>query len=240
MPGNSDPSGPLRSADRVYEQVKAMAVTYRLRPGERINEVELARRFGVSRTPLREALNRLSAEGFLTAVINRGYSVRPLDPKRVLTLYEYRAMLETGSLRLACERATDADLAALSAFAERSRDEPDDDVQALRLLSLDEAFHERLARLSDNEEMLRSLRSLNERIRFIRWIDMRKGRRSGTQDEHLRIVRHLRARDPDAAAALMQAHIGRRLDQIVEMIRAGFAEIYTDNALAAHSTRDVA
>ncbi|WP_419897620.1 GntR family transcriptional regulator [Roseomonas sp. USHLN139] len=229
-----------RSADRVHEQVKAMAVTYRLRPGERVNEVELARALGVSRTPLREALNRLAAEGFLIATANRGYSVRPLDPKRVLTLYEYRAMLEVGALRLAAERATEAELAALEAFAERSRDEPDDDIQALRLLALDEQFHERLAQLSDNEEMLRSLRSLNERVRFIRWIDMRKGRRPTTQQEHLQIVRHLRARDAEAAARLMTRHITRRLEEISEMIRAGFAEIYTDNALAAQALGDVA
>ena len=209
-----------------------MAVAYRLRPSERINEVELARQFGVSRTPLREALNRLAAEGFLAATVNRGYTVRPLDPQRALTLYEYRVMLEVGALRLAVERASDAALDALAAFAARSRDEPDDDAQALRLLSLDEQFHEGLAALSGNEEMLRSLRSLNGRIRFIRWIDMRDGRRAATQAEHLRIVALLRAREADAAAALLQSHIARRLDQISEMIRAGFAEIYTGNAMA--------
>lgn len=231
---------PPRSADRVYEQVKAMAVTYRLRPEERLNEVELSRSLGVSRTPLREALNRLAAEGFLMATVNRGYTVRPLDPKRVLTLYEYRAMLEVGALRLACERASNEALAELAAFAARSRDEPDDDEHALDLLTLDEQFHESLARLSDNEEMVRSLRSLNERVRFMRWIDMQNGRRTGTQDEHMMIVRQLQARDADAAAALMQTHIARRLDQITDMIRAGFAEIYTGNALAAKAMGEVA
>ncbi|UFN48557.1 GntR family transcriptional regulator [Roseomonas sp. OT10] len=209
-----------------------MAVAYRLRPSERINEVELARQLGVSRTPLREALNRLAAEGFLAATANRGYTMLPLDPQRVLTLYDYRAILEVGALRLACERASDAELAELAAFAARSRDEPDDDAHSLRLLSLDERFHEELARLSRNDEVLRALRSLNERIRFIRWIDMQNGRRATTQREHLRILHHLRAREADAAAALLQSHIARRLDQISEMIRTGFAEIYTGNAMA--------
>ncbi len=226
---------PPRMADRVYDQVKAMAVTFRLHPSERINEVDLARQLGVSRTPLREALNRLSAEGFLIATGQRGYVVRPLDPKQVLTLYEYRAMLEVGALRLACERADDPALAELAAFAARSQQEPDDDAHALRLLSLDEAFHEGLARLSDNEEMVRSLRALNERIRFIRWIDMQNGRRRDTQNEHLTLIGLVQARRADAAATLMQAHISRRLDQITEMIRAGFSEIYTSNALAAQA-----
>lgn len=223
---------PARTADRVHELVKAMAVTYRLPPGERINEVELARLLGVSRTPLREALNRLAAEGFLSATAHRGYSVRPLDPAQVMALYEYRAVLETGALRLACLRAGDAEIAELTAFAERSRDAPEGDRHALRLLALDEAFHERLAALSGNAEMLRALRALNERIRFIRWIDMREGRRDVTQQEHLRILAHLAAREAEPACRLMQRHIARRLDQIGAMIRAGFAEIYTGNAMA--------
>ncbi|EFH12359.1 GntR family transcriptional regulator [Teichococcus cervicalis] len=228
----TDPLLPSRSADRVHEQVKAMAITYRLRPGERINEVELARLLGVSRTPLREALNRLAAEGFLSATAHRGYSVPPLDPAQVMALYEYRAVLETGALRLACLRASDAALAGLAAFAERSRDAPEGDRQALRLLALDEEFHERLAALSGNAEMLRALRALNERIRFLRWIDMREGRRGETQQEHLDILARLAARDAEAACRRMQRHIARRMDQIGATIRAGFAEIHTGNAMA--------
>ena len=72
-------AAPTRSADRIYDQVKAMACTYRLSPGARVNEVELARKLGVSRTPLREALSRLAAEGFFSATMNKGYSVRALD-----------------------------------------------------------------------------------------------------------------------------------------------------------------
>ena len=116
-----------RSADRLHERLKAMVAAYHLRPGERINEVELARRFGVSRTPLREALNRLASEGFLLATANRGYHVRPLDAAQVLRLYEYRAVLEAGALRLSAERATPEALGALRDFARRSRDEPEDD-----------------------------------------------------------------------------------------------------------------
>lgn len=232
-------AAPTRSADRIYDQVKAMACTYRLSPGARVNEVELARKLGVSRTPLREALSRLAAEGFFSATMNKGYSVRALDAAQVLSLYEFRASIEAASLQLACERAADEAIEALQAFALRSRDEPDEDAQALRLLSLDEEFHERLAALSGNAEFLRAIRATNERIRFVRWIDM-QNRRAGTQDEHLAILGHLRARDAAAAGALMRHHITRRLDQITEVIRRGFSEIYTGNALAAHVLGDAA
>ncbi len=78
----ADPIGPFRSADRVYDAIKSMAITYGFRPGERINEVDLARQLDVSRTPLREALNRLVTEGFLTTRLNKGFFARTLGPQR--------------------------------------------------------------------------------------------------------------------------------------------------------------
>lgn len=208
-----------------------MATTFRLRPGERINEVELARLLGVSRTPVREALNRIAAEGFLTATSNRGYTVRGLDAHQLMALYEYRVTVETGVVDWVCRRASDRALAELAQFAEQSRDQPDTDAQAMRLLAGDEAFHERLAQLSGNEEFVRSVRSLNERIRFARWIDL-KIRRRITQHDHSDLMRCLQARDAQNAQSLMTSHITHHLEQIVELTRAGYAEIYTGNALA--------
>lgn len=218
----------------VYDRIKAMAMTFRLRPGEKVNELELSRRLGVSRTPVREALNRIAAEGFLVATPNRGYSVRPLDAKQLMALYEYRATVELGVVRLACERATDDELAALARMVEGSRDEVENDAQALRLLALDEAFHERLASLARNPEFLRSVRSINERLRFPRWIDL-KVRRSQTRNDHPDIVRALQARDQATAQARMSQHIEKHLDQVIELTRAGYAEIYTGNALADYA-----
>ncbi|ARP97632.1 GntR family transcriptional regulator [Bordetella genomosp. 13] len=225
MVTNPSPSVP------VYERIKAMAATFRLRPGERVNEVELARQLGVSRTPVREALNRIAAEGFLVATPNRGYSARPLDAKQILDLYEYRATVELGLVRLVCARATDEQLRELADFTEQNRDTPDTDEQALHALERDEAFHERLARLAGNDEFLRSVRSINERIRFARWLDL-KSRRFATRNDHPAIVQALQARDLAQVEALMRAHIDHHLDHVIELIRAGYAEIYMGNALA--------
>lgn len=218
----------------VYDRIKAMATTFRLRPGEKVNELELARYLGVSRTPVREALSRIAAEGFLVATPNRGYTVRALDAKQLMGLYEYRATVESGVVRLVCMRASDEQLAELATFVEASRDEVDTDAQALRLLSRDEAFHEHLAELCGNAEFLRSVRSINERLRFPRWIDL-KVRRSQTPNDHPHIVAALQARDAAAVHALMNHHIEKHLDQVIELTRAGYAEIYTGNALADYA-----
>ena len=137
-------------------------------------------------------------------------------------------------VRLVCARASDQALADLAASVAGSRDEVDTDAQALDLLWRDEAFHERLAALADNPEFVRSVRSINERIRFPRWIDL-KARRSQTRNDHPDIVRALQARDVAAVQALMSHHIDKHLDHVVELTRAGYAEIYMGNALADYA-----
>jgi len=213
-----------RSVDRVYEVVKSMAITYSIRPGERINEVDLAKQLNVSRTPLREALNRLVTEGFLTTRFNKGFFARRLDPNEVFNLYEFRSVAEAGATAIACERATDDELRAIEHFVLASKDTKAD-VLATNLLKLDEQFHERLASATHNDEFVRTIQGINARVHFVRWIDM-QNRRVHTQDEHLQIVRALQKRDCDRAVRLMRQHISRRLDQIVDVIRTGYAEIY--------------
>jgi len=227
----SSTASPATMQAHIYERIKAMVTTFALPPGERINEVELARQLGVSRTPVREALARVAAEGFLTATPLRGFSVRALDAQHILELYEYRSTVELGVVRLACQRASDADLALLLAFAEASRDRPETDEQAIALLWRDEEFHERLAQLAENAEFLRSVRSINERIRFARWLDLR-ARRLDTRQDHPDIVRALQRRDLTQAATLMRRHIDHHYDHIIELTRRGYAEIYMGNALA--------
>lgn len=229
MPASAAPVQPAVAT--VYDRIKTMAATYRIKPGERVNEVELARRLGVSRTPVREALNRIAAEGFLVALPNKGYCARAFDAQQILELYEYRAIVETGVVALVCERATDDELDALAALTDTHRDEPDTDAQALHLLIQDEEFHERLAVLARNEACLRSVKSLNERLRFARWLDL-KVRRSLTRNDHPEIVAALRRRDQDAAQTLMRRHISHHLAHIVALTRAGYADIYMNNALA--------
>ena len=209
----------------IYERLREMAQTFEFRPGSRINELELAKALDVSRTPLREVLNQLMVEGLLTREANKGFLCRTLEPAKILELYEFRGELEKTIARLACQRATDADVDELESFTKASSDVPEDETSA-RLLKLDETFHIRLARMTGNSEYARALENVNSRIHYVRWIDMRNGRRKYTQGEHLRIVEALRRRDAEGLVRLMGDHISRRLDQIVDTVRAGYAEIY--------------
>lgn len=211
--------------DRVYDSLKEMAVAYAFRPGERINEGRIAARLGVSRTPLREALNRLKTEGFLRFTPGKGFFCRELDPREVFQLYELRKAIEIAAVPLAVARASDEEIAALGAFLDATGPEGGDRTTAA-LTDLDEAFHLRLMGLARNDEMLRVLANVNARIRFVRWIDMGSDARPKTQGEHRAVVTALAARDAGAAIAVLEHHIDRRLDQITGAIREGLAQIY--------------
>ncbi|MHA1158900.1 MAG: GntR family transcriptional regulator, partial [Alphaproteobacteria bacterium] len=87
--------------DAIYDEVRTMTADFEFMPNERLNEGQLADRLGASRTPLREALNRLVAEGLLNFQVGRGFFCRSLDPKTILDLYEARQAVECEALRLA-------------------------------------------------------------------------------------------------------------------------------------------
>jgi len=202
-PDAADKSG--STVDRVYQQVKLLAISFALRPGERVNEVALAKQLLVSRTPLREALNRLTSDGFLTFSPKYGFYRRPLDVKEILDLYELRQQIEVAGVQFAVTRATPEALDELTTYLKGSNaDLPGRTIDDL--VALDEGFHERLIRLTGNAEMLRVLQNVNSRVRFLRWIDM-DGRRQGTQAEHFAVLHAERrgAKRFDLAEALVQA-----------------------------------
>lgn len=220
------------TVDRIYDQLKVMTVGYELRPGERLNEGDIAKRLGVSRTPLREALNRLNIEGFLRFAPGRGFFCRDLDAIEIFDLYELRKSLEIASVRFAIKRAKDEQIHSLLSFLEATGPDPGERT-AVELVELDEIFHCRLMEMSRNAEMMRVLRNVNERIRFVRWIDMDRINRTRTQAEHRKILLALKARDEATCVTVMEKHIDRRLDQITSAIKEGYAQIYMPPAKAA-------
>ncbi|PPS43559.1 hypothetical protein B1A85_12845 [Chroococcidiopsis sp. TS-821] len=214
------------SVDRIYEQLKQMAMNYKFRPGEPLNEVELAASFGVSRTPLREVLNRLVAEGLLDFVPRRGFSCRALDTKMIFDLYEVRCGLEMMSAKLATERATDAEVDKLVTFWKKAA-QNFSELSPLECARCDERFHEQIAMLSQNTELLHSLQAINARAHYLRLISMEKAHyRHNTCDEHQLILTAIQERNVEAAINCMSAHVSLRQEQLVEVIKEGVARLY--------------
>lgn len=228
----------LHLSQRAYASLRQMAMTYRFQPGQRLNEGTLARELDVSRTPLREALHRLTSEGLLVLVRGRGFHARPLDVKEVFDLYEARLAIETTVARLACERADEEWFGAIDTYLVASV-KAQESAPVEQLLQLDEGFHERVTEVTGNAELLRMLGSINARIHFFRWVDMH-GRRDSTQSEHRALVDAIRERDSARAAEVARIHITRRQDQIVEVIREGYARLFMGDGPKVADLRPVA
>ncbi len=212
-----------RLAERAYETLRRMAMTYALAPGARLSEIALARMLDVSRTPLREAMNRLASEGLLVSDGGRGFFARGLEASEVLALYETRLGLEGYIATLACARADESGLAELEAYLDRSI-AAQESAPVEELLAFDEGFHTRVAALTRNPELIRMLGNINARTHFFRWVDM-NGRRDKTQAEHRGVLEAMKAGEPDRARAIMESHIRQRMDQIVDVVREANARL---------------
>jgi DNA-binding GntR family transcriptional regulator len=220
---------PVRAADsveRVYAAIKELAADYHFRPGEKINEVELAARLAVSRTPVRAALNRLERDGFVVSVPNKGFVARALTAEAIRDLYELRAAVERAAFVLACRRATDAEIEAAAA-AWQQRNIAEKEAGWARTALADESFHMSLTQLSKNLQMVAALDGLSSRIRFFRRINLEAAdRRTASFGEHEAIIAALRRRDATAGATLMESHITLSFEHAVETARLGLARIF--------------
>ncbi len=209
-----------------YSALKELCVNYELRPGEAINADQVSKQLGLSRTPVREALNRLAVEGLLRFVPNKGYSARELDVTEIVELYELRVAVETAAFRMACSRASDEEISALATYW-RDVGRNYEAMTVPEIARNDEGFHDRLIALAKNEQILRTVRQVADRIRFCRMIDLEnRTRRGPLYDEHIDILDALRTRDAEVGAEALREHISMSRDQAIEVIKEGLARIY--------------
>jgi DNA-binding GntR family transcriptional regulator len=198
---------PSKLAGSVYQKLKADIFEFRLPPGARFSENQVAERARVSRTPVREALFRLEREGYLEVHSKSGWSVRPLDFAQLDQLYDLRVVLEHAAVRKLCAgnpRAALAGLAAVWLVPPRKRL-----TDGARVARLDEEFHAQLVAAAGNPEMSRVHHQITERIRIVRRLDFTHPERiMYTYLEHGQILRAIFSRRTARALALLQAHIG--------------------------------
>jgi len=192
-------------SDRVERALRDRILHGEVAPGERLNEVEIAGELGVSRGPIREALQRLASDGLVELQAHRGAFVRRLGPAEVRDLFEVRMALETTAARLAAQRATDAQLADLDALVHAGAEpigHADVRFQGARDL------HARLAEATANPALAAHLTLVNQELRLLR---TRSGevpaRAEHAVAEHAEIVAAVRAGDADGAASAMDAHL---------------------------------
>lgn len=212
----------------VYDTIREMAIEYRFRPDEKINEAELAKRLGVSRTPVREALNRLLNEGLIHFHKNRGFHCRSLSATDLFFLAESRRNIEVSMLEQVIARASDADLAELHAMCKTTHKSVGL-LPPCELARADEAFHSRLASLTCNTVLVELLRNVNARIRFMCKIRIEdKQIRKKIFREHIDILEAIQDRDVARAQEKMTQHLVFTEEEAASVIKEGLGKIYLD------------
>lgn len=193
--------------DEVAERLRALILAGDLEPRARVNELELAEQFGISRTPLREAIKILATEGLLELLPNRGARVASLSEAEIDETLEAVAALEAGAGELACQRMGEAEIARIAEMtgAMRAAQQAGDDPAYFRL---NRQIHEAIMAGAGNATLAGLYATLSGRIQRTRYSAHKTPEQwARAMAEHERMVDLLRARDGEALARLMKDHI---------------------------------
>ena len=209
---------PTRLSEQLLEAIEERIVTGEFPPGARLDEVDLAEAFGVSRTPIREALIRLASIHMIEKMPRKGWAVAPASPRRLCEMFEFMAEMEALCGRFAARRATPFQLQQLLAAHEACRgvNDPDD------YYRLNEVFHVALYQASGNEFLIEQTLEMQRRARPYRCLQLRAPARiAASFAEHERIVAAIRANDADLAAERLRQHVmvqGERFANLVQSV----------------------
>jgi DNA-binding GntR family transcriptional regulator len=201
---------PATRTQHVADELRLEILHNILAPGTRITEEGLAERYGLSRTPVREALRLLTRESLLVHVPRAYYEVASVNLDEMDDLYAMRVTLEERVAARIADRGATAGLGELLRFWGGAPAPYDGDVS---LVLADEHFHETLASLSGSTVLAPMLRNINNRLHALRMRDFIEPRRvAATYDQHTAILRALLKRDGRLGAALLRAHIWQSYD----------------------------
>ncbi|MCW4386372.1 GntR family transcriptional regulator [Salinibacterium sp. SYSU T00001] len=211
----------MRASDRAYSTLRSEIVEWMLPPGTVLGEVEQAERLGVSRTPLREALSRLVADGLVAPQAGRGLVVTDISIDNIRELFEVRRALEEQAARLAAERA---DRALFATLEEEFHAAPalltGDDPKRRDYYDLVARFDDAIDASVANPYLVTALRSLRTHLVRIRRLSRDDAERlRAAASEHLLIVHAIRLGDPDLAAHATHVHLHHALTSALASAR---------------------
>lgn len=217
MPVDLDSYKPLR--ELVLEAIREAIINGKLKPRERLMEIQLAEELGVSRTPIREALRKLELEGFIVMVPRKGAYVADISFKDIADVFEIRAALEGLAAALAAERITDEELEELERnLVEKAEAIANNDLE--KLVEVDTRFHELIYQASRNDRLTFIVNNLREQIQRFRATSLSfPGRMKKSLDEHRNLVDAIQSRDTMAARQLAEEHIENAENSMIESIK---------------------
>lgn len=217
LQSNMDEFLPLR--DVVFNTLRQAILTGELKPGERLMEIHLAERLGVSRTPIREAIRKLELEGLVTMIPRRGAEVAQITEKSMNDVLEVRRALDALCAELACDRITDEELESLRLACDsfeaavRTKD-------AKKIAQADVALHDIIVRATGNQRLIQLVNNLSEQMYRYRFEYIKDSSQHETLiEEHRIIYQSIVRKDKETAAAAARTHIDNQEKAIIRRIR---------------------
>jgi len=204
------PLSPRALYQDVAERLRQQIFTRQLEPGSWIDELKLCAEFGISRTPLREALKVLAVEGLVTMKVRRGAYVTEMSPTDVAQVYHLMALLECDAVGEVARHATEAQLAELKTLHERLEKQVR---QRDAFFATNEQFHLRLLEIAGNRWRTQIVTDLRKVMKLNRHHSLfKQGRLADSLAEHRALMQALEARDASRATRLMKAHFDNGLE----------------------------
>ena len=208
---------PLR--DVVFQTLRQAILRGELKPGERLMEIHLANRLGVSRTPIREAIRKLELEGLVTMIPRRGAEVAQITEKSMNDVLEVRRAMDALCVELACDRITDEELEALKKACEgfeqavKTRD-------AKKIAQADVALHDIIVQATGNKRLIQLVNNLSEQMYRYRFEYIKDfSQHEKLVEEHRIIYESIVKKDRETASTAAKLHIDNQKKAIIKQIR---------------------
>ena len=209
---------PLR--DVVFNTLRQAILRGELKPGERLMEIQLANKLGVSRTPIREAIRKLELEGLVLMIPRKGAEVAEITEKNMRDVLEVRKALEELAVQLACEKITQEELEELEKAGENFKKVLKRSKDITEVAEADVRFHDVIYMATDNQKLIHLLNKLREqmyryRVEYLKNPDVHEQ----LTQEHEEIVYHIKRREKVEATAVTCQHIDNQVSAVTDKIR---------------------
>jgi len=208
----------LLTTDRVYKELKNAIFKRKLAPGEKLDIFELAEQFNVSRTPVKEAFNRLQMEGLLVIRPRKGTYVAEIDMNRIMEVFDARLLIETWAARIGVEKGTQEDFQTLRNLClEMDKDYKAKPFDSINYNELDIQFHIQLVKMGQNQVILDLYKGLNaHRVTERAFFDRAFEKADSSHHHHLEIVEAFEKREEALVLALVANHIVKGKEALLQ------------------------
>ena len=208
---------PLR--DVVFNTLRQEILTGKLKPGERLMEIHLANKLGVSRTPIREAIRKLELEGLVIMIPRRGAEVAQISWKILKDVLEVRSALDALAIELACERMGQEELELLYKACE-CFEEATKTKDTRKIAEADVAFHDIIVVSTGNKRLIQLVNNLSEQMYRYRFEYIKdESQHSMLVQEHKEMYRCIQCKDKKAAASVVKKHIDNQEEAIIRQLQ---------------------